>query len=96
MAAHEVQYETATGNDYPEHEATYEGFVHLTAVGIFTLVTVLVALTVGGVLDHWAMTTVFVVLAIIGLAQGLLSGSVTFSAVITLLALLSLAFYGLG
>jgi hypothetical protein len=96
MAAHEVQYETATGNDYPEHEATYEGFVHLTVVGILNLITVLVALTVGGVLDHWAATTVFIILAIVGLAQGLLSGSMVFSAVITALALLSLAFYGLG
>jgi hypothetical protein len=96
MAAHEVQYETAPGNDYPEHEATYEGFVHLAVVGILNLITVLVALTLGGVLDHWAATTIFIILAIIGLAQGLLSGSVVFSTVITALALLALAFYGLG
>ena len=34
MADHgEVEYATATGNDYAEHEATYEGFVHLAYVG---------------------------------------------------------------
>jgi hypothetical protein len=96
MAAHEVQYETATGNDYPEHEATYEGFLHLTVIGILNVLTVVVALTLGGVLDHWLATAVFVVLAVIGLAQGLVSGSSTFSAAITVLSLLSLAFYGLG
>lgn len=97
MAAHaEVQYETATGNDYPEHEATYESFLHLTVVGILNIITILVALTLGGVLDHWLATAVFVVLAVIGVAQGLISGSTTFSAAITVLSLLALAFYGLG
>jgi len=96
MAAHEVQYETATGNDYPEHEATYAAFVHLTLVGILNTLTVVVALTLGGVLDHWAVGTGFVLLAVVGIAQGLLSGSATLSAVIFALAALSLLFYGLG
>ena len=35
MADHgEVQYATATGNDYPAHEETYRSFVKLVKVGI--------------------------------------------------------------
>ena len=97
MAGHgEVQYETATGNDYPEHEATYESFVHLTTIGILNVITVLVALALGGVLGHWAAQGIFIVLAVIGLFQGLVSGGRMFSAFITVLSLLTLAFYGLG
>ena len=41
MADHgEVEYATATGNDYNEHEGTYEYFIHLTFVGICNVVTV--------------------------------------------------------
>jgi hypothetical protein len=97
MSGHgQVEYETATGNDYPEHEATYEAFLHLTVIGILNVITVMVALTLGGVIGHWGATTVFVLLAVAGLFQGLVSGSRTFSAAITVLSLLALAFYGLG
>ena len=52
MADHgEVEYATATGNDYQEHEGTYETFLHLTQVGILNVITILIGLTVGGV---WA------------------------------------------
>jgi len=97
MADHgEVEYATATGNDYQEHEGTYEGFVHLTVIGILNLITVLVGLTLGGVLGHWIAEAVFIILAIIGTLQGLMSGSRTFSAAVTILALLALALYGLS
>lgn len=34
MADHgEVAYTTADGNDYPAHEATYEGFIKLVKYG---------------------------------------------------------------
>ena len=93
MSAHgEVEYETATGNDYPEHEATYEAFIHLTIVGILNVITVMVALTLGGVLGHWGATALFVILSV----QGLGSGSWIFSSVITALSIVALALYGLG
>ena len=43
MADHsEVAYTTADGNDYPEHERTYEGFVELAFVGsLYVIATVL-------------------------------------------------------
>jgi hypothetical protein len=47
MAEHAaVQYETATGNDYAQHEATYVGFLRLVkwSAGSVALVLVLMAL----------------------------------------------------
>src|SRR5262245_15127046 len=97
MADHgEVEYATATGNDYNEHEGTYESFLHLTFVGIANVIAVLIGLTVGGVMDHWAAGGFLIVLATIGTLQGLLSGSRGFSIAVMLLAFLILALYGLG
>ena len=54
MADHgTVEYATATGNDYPAHEAGYERFVHFTLVGILYVVTILFGLATGGVMGHW-------------------------------------------
>ena len=97
MAGHgEVEYETATGNDYPEHEATYEAFLHLTVIGILNVITVVVALTLGGVLGHWGATALFIILAVVGVFQGLVSGGTVVSSAIMVLSMLALLFYGLG
>jgi Bacterial aa3 type cytochrome c oxidase subunit IV len=43
MASHgEVEYATATGNDYAEHEGTYQFFLRLVkwAVGVIVLILV--------------------------------------------------------
>jgi hypothetical protein len=43
MADHaEVQYATATGNDYPAHEQTYRSFVTLVKVSLATVVVILI------------------------------------------------------
>ena len=43
MADHgEVEYATATGNDYAAHEATYEGFIRLVKVSVVTLAVILI------------------------------------------------------
>ena len=42
MADHaEVQYSTADGNDYREHEATYELFLQLMKWGLILVVAIL-------------------------------------------------------
>ncbi|MBX6425478.1 MAG: aa3-type cytochrome c oxidase subunit IV [Variibacter sp.] len=42
MAGHgEVEYATATGNDYSEHEKTYRLFVQLVKWGIYAVVIIL-------------------------------------------------------
>jgi len=78
MAEHgTVEYATATGNDYPAHENTYENFIHFTFTGVFHVVNILIGLTVGGVAGHWFAALCVFILAIIGLVAGLLSGSRT-------------------
>lgn len=43
MADHgEVEYATATGNDYPAHEQTYENFITLVKVALVHVVIILV------------------------------------------------------
>jgi hypothetical protein len=42
MADHgSVEYATATGNDYPQHEDTYRAFVRLTKTAVIVTVIVL-------------------------------------------------------
>jgi hypothetical protein len=43
MADHaEVQYATATGNDYPAHEQMYRNFVTLVKVSLAVIVVILI------------------------------------------------------
>ena len=54
MADHgTVEYATATGNDYPAHEGSYERFVLFAFVGIVHVINLLFGLAVGGVMGHW-------------------------------------------
>jgi hypothetical protein len=97
MADHgTVEYATATGNDYPAHEATYERFVLFTFVGIIHVVNLLLGLAVGGVMGQWFMAVPIFILAIIGAVSGLLSGSKTSSYVAFAICFLIFAFAGLS
>lgn len=42
MAHTELAYTTADGNDYPAHEATYEGFIKLVKFGTAAVVIILI------------------------------------------------------
>jgi hypothetical protein len=90
MADHgKTEYATATGNDYAEHEQTYEGMIRLTKVGtIGTLITV-VALAIFGTAGSLFWTFVALFLALVTTAYGLMSrgGSATPSAVALVLML---------
>ncbi len=45
MADHgEIQYATATGNDYPAHEQTYRSFVTLVRAVLAAIVVILILL----------------------------------------------------
>lgn len=97
MADHgEVEYATATGNDYPEHEATYEAFLHLTYISIVNVISVLIGLAVGGVMGHWGVGGLLVALGAIAAIQGVVFSSRIFSNVVLVLAFLALALYGLS
>jgi hypothetical protein len=92
MADHgEVEYATATGNDYPEHEHTYESFVRTVTVGTLFVINIVVVLAIWGVAGHWLTALgMFVIASIAGLF-GLASGwniPGVVSIVLSLLALL--------
>jgi Bacterial aa3 type cytochrome c oxidase subunit IV len=47
MADHgEVEYATATGNDYPAHEQTYKNFITLVKVVMATVVAIVILMAI--------------------------------------------------
>ena len=97
MADHgTVEYATATGNDYPAHEQTYESFVKYAFDGSIHVINLLLGLTVGGVLGHWFMAIPVFRIAIIGLIAALGSGSKTPSYVAFALSFLIFGFTALS
>jgi hypothetical protein len=92
MADHgEVEYATADGNDYAEHEATYESFVHLVVIGILYVINIAIALTVGGVAGFWFREAAILIIATIVAAHGLLTKSTVPSTIMVVLSFLTLA-----
>lgn len=97
MADHgTVEYATATGNDYPAHEQTYESFVKYAFDGSIHVINLLLALTVGGVLGHWFLAIPVFLIAIIGLVAALGSGSKMPSYVAFVLSFLIFGFTALS
>jgi hypothetical protein len=92
MADHgQVEYATADGNDLPAHEATYDRFVHLIAVGGAHVVNIVLGLAIGAVTDHWLLAFAIFIIATIVAGHGLLSGARLPSAVMVVISLLALA-----
>lgn len=92
MADHgHVEYATAAGNDLPEHEATYERFVHLAFVGSCHVVNIVIALAIGAVGHSWFYAFGVIVVATLVALHGLMTGVRAPSAVMVALALLVLA-----
>lgn len=76
MADHGApEYATADGNDYAEHEGTYAFFIKLTLVGTLSLVSLMVALAIGGVNGHWGLFTIGTLAVLVTTAIGLASQS---------------------
>ncbi len=97
MADHgEVEYATATGNDYEEHEGTYEGFLLFASLGVVCLASILIALTIGGVLEVWWAAGVIILLAVGTAFWGLATHAHAPGLAVLVLALLTLAAFGLG
>jgi hypothetical protein len=67
MADHgEVQYSTADGNDYAEHEGTYTGFIHFSFVGSLYVINTILGLGIVGLTSHWLVGAV--IIFVVGLA----------------------------
>jgi hypothetical protein len=97
MADHgTVEYATATGNDYPAHEATYETFVHFTFVGIIFVINIVFGLATGGVMGHWFTALPIFIIAHIGVVPGLFGRSSTSSIIAFVICFCLFAFTGLS
>jgi hypothetical protein len=92
MADHgTVEYATATGNDLPAHEATYERFVHLATIGTLHVINIVIGLAVGAVEGHWGVAAAIILIATAVSLRGLVSGARGPMGVMTVLSLLALA-----
>jgi Bacterial aa3 type cytochrome c oxidase subunit IV len=97
MADHgTVEYATATGNDYPAHEGTYQRFVLFAFVGIIHVINLLFGLAVGGVMGHWFLALPIFIIAVLGVVSGLLSGTKTSSVAAFVICFLIFAFTGIS
>jgi hypothetical protein len=91
MAAHgNPEYSTATGNDYEEHESTYENFTFLVYTGIILVVCICLGLAIGGVKGAWLTGGALIVVATIAAMISLMTTSKT-----PVLVVLVLGFLGL-
>ena len=97
MAEHaEVEYATASGNDYAEHEGTYRAFLHVSVVLVALVTSILLGLAIGGVTGHWLTALAVFVIAVGAAAHGLLSHSKTSSGLAVALSLVALALSSAG
>ena len=86
MAAHgNPEYSTATGNDYPAHEQTYESFTFLVVIGIC------LGLAIGGVKGNWLVGGGLIFIATVAAAVGLMTKTQVPGYVVAVLGLLGLA-----
>lgn len=72
MADHgEVEYATAQGNDYREHEGTYNFFIRLATYGTLHVIAIVIGLAIGGTTGHWLVTFGLIFFATIAAVFGL-------------------------
>ena len=81
------EYATATGNDYSEHERTYDNVIKLTKVSALGAVVVLICLAIGAVAGSWWIMTLGLVLTLLTVGIGLASESGTIRPLVGVLAL---------
>lgn len=77
--------------DYPEHERTYTGFVHMAEVGTVACIAIVAALAVGGTKHAWGTALIGTLLAVIGTGVGIASKSIAWRAPLVALVLMLLA-----
>lgn len=93
MAEHgKVEYATATGNDYAEHEGTYLTVVKLAKVGTMAILIIMTALAIWGTQGALGWTAFGIVGAFVVLAHGLYANTIVPSAGLLVFLLLVLAF----
>jgi hypothetical protein len=88
----EVQYASASGNDIAAHEAGYEQFLQGAFVGTFSIISILLGLTIGGVLGHWLSAALILIATMIATAISAWSGSRTVILAMVAISALALLF----
>ena len=92
MADHgQAEYATATGNDLPANEATYDRFVHLVFVGSCHVASIVIGLAVGAIAGHWFVAFGIFIVATLLAIHGLLTGARLPSGIMVVLSLIALA-----
>jgi hypothetical protein len=92
MAEHGApEYATAHGNDYQSHEATYQGFLHLTFIGTLHVISILIGLTIGAINGNWLVAFGIFGFATVAAVQGFMSGSRRSSYVAVVISMVALA-----
>jgi len=81
---------TASGNDMPEHEATFAGFVTMTEIAVVALICIILELVLWGLEGHGFVALVGFVLTLGAMVFGSLSG-LNWRAVVPVLVLMGLA-----
>jgi hypothetical protein len=92
----EIEYATAPGNDYAEHEGTYVNFLHLAFVLAVHIINIVLGLAIGGVMGHWLTAFAVFVIATGAAGHGLLTGSRTSSGIALALALIAFGMSAAG
>ena len=77
MAPVDLTLSETLGQAMAAHEAGYEQFLQGTFVGTFAIISILLGLTIGGVLGHWPSAALILVATIVATAISAWSGSRT-------------------
>jgi hypothetical protein len=97
MADHgQVEYATATGNDLPAHESTYNNFILLAFVGCCHVASVVIGLAIVGTTSHWLIAVGLMILASFVAVHGLATGTKLPSGAMVVVSLLALALTAAG
>jgi hypothetical protein len=88
----EVQYATAAGNDMAAHKASYEAFLQATFVGSLAVISILLGLTIGGVLGHWLSGALILIATLIATTISAWSGSRMVISIMVAISALALLF----
>lgn len=93
MAEHgNVEYATATGNDYAEHEGTYVNVMKLAKVGTVAVLAIVVALGIWGTMGALGWAAFGIIMAMIFLGYGLYRDTVVPAASLLVFLLIVWAF----
>lgn len=96
MAHSEIEYTTADGNDYKEHEGTYVRFLDLSFALAIYVIGIVLGLAVIGTTSHPLIGVTIIVLATILAIPALGTGSKTWSYISLAISLLFFAVGTLG